>query len=374
MRIAVIGNTPVNGGVAVAADLALAGHDITFAPWPGEEAILAPIAARGGIELAGEVGLAIAGRGGLAQVDLTTSLADAVNYVELVVLDVPAPDFEKRFEELLPHLAQGQLVHINMHGYWPALRLAPLLIDAGRQDITISETMAPSHAAAYADGLVDLQWVRGKIPTAVFPASRTDRAMETLQGAFPMLRRATNVLETGFAGLNMMIHFPLVLVNIGWCDRLEEEGSPVPLYLDGMTRHASNLVEAQDSERRLMCDAFGVAFKSLPHYLGDLYGASGDNAFDAVSTSKYYRELPPYPASAWQRWMTWDIPHAHLPAVSLAELAGIDVPLHRAAVSLCSAFLKTDFATGGITLKQMRLDRLSVAQVNEYANTGRLPQ
>ena len=373
MRIAVIGNTPVNGGVAVAADLALAGHEIAFAPWPAEDAMLAPITARGGLELTGATELSLAGKGGLAPVRLAGTLAEAVEDVELVVLDVAAPDFERRFAELLPVLPKDQLVLVNMHGYWPALRLAPLLADAGRQDITISETIAPSHAAAYADGVVELQWVRSRIPAAVFPANRTAKAMETLLRAFPILAPATNVLETGFAGLNMMIHFPLVLVNIGWCDRLEMTGQPVPLYLEGMTRHASNLVEAQDRERRIVCDAFAAPWKPLPTYLADLYDASGDTALDTVATTRYYRELPPYPATAWQRWMGWDIPNAYVPMVALADLAGVDVPLHRAAISLCSAFLQTDLSQG-VTLERLRLGGLSVAQVNQYVETGLLPR
>jgi opine dehydrogenase len=195
--------------------------------------------------------------------------------------------------------------------------------------------------------------------------------MPVLTAAFPTLVPAQNVLETGFAGLNMMIHFPLVLGNIGWCDRLEERGEPVPLYLKGMTRHLSNLIEAQDMERSRLCAAFGAPWKSLAGYLGDLYGAEGETALEAVASSRYYRELPPYPAAAWRRWMSWDIPHAHVPLIALADLSGVDVPLHRAAVSLCSAFLQSDFAAEGVTIQRLGLDGLSVTQVLEYVETGR---
>ena len=370
MRIAVIGNSSINGGVAVAADLALAGHDVAFAPWPGEDDILTPILALGGLTLSGETGQAIAGRGGMAPLRAGSDLAAAVSGAALVVLDVAAPDFELRFGELLRHLRPGQIVHFNMHGYWPALRVAPLLQEAGLEDVTISETTAPTHAAAYGDGVVQLQCVRSKVPTAVFPANRTAAAMAVLNQALPMLVATRNVLETGFAGLNMMIHFPLVLVNIGSCDRAEAQGEAVSLYLDGMTRHSSNLVQAQDEERRALCRAFGTPWKSLPTYLCDLYSASGETALDTVATANYYRKLPPYPAAAWQRWMNWDVSHGHVPLVELAELAGVDVPLHRAAIALCSAFLKSDLAGAGVTLKRLGIDGMSLTQVNEYVETG----
>jgi len=373
MRVAVIGNTPVNGGVAVAADLSLGGHDVAFAPWPGEVEQLAPLLAQGGIRLDGETGLAMSGAGGLASLRLTSSLPEAVEGAELVVLDMSAPDFETRFSQLLPALGRGQHVHVNMHGYWPALRLAPLLREAGREDVTISESSAPTHAAGYSDGVVSLQWVRRKVPVAVFPAERAGAAMQRLACAFDGLHAAANVLETGFAGLNMMVHFPIVLVNIGWCERLEARGGDVPIYLTGMTRSASLLVAAQDGERELVARTFGARFRSLAAYLCDYYDASGDTALTAVAMSRYYRELPPYPATAWQRWLSWDVPHGHVPLIEFAGKAGVDAPLHKAAVALASVFLERDFHSEGLTLDRLGLGGLSVGQIRDYVDTGRMP-
>ncbi|MGI0490082.1 NAD/NADP octopine/nopaline dehydrogenase family protein [Pantanalinema rosaneae CENA516] len=372
MRIAVIGNTPVNGGVAVAADLALCGHDVAFAPWPGEEKQLDPLLDQGGIRLEGETALALSGAGGLASLRLTASLPEALDGAELVLLDMAAPDFEMRFAQLLPVLARDQHVHVNMHGYWPALRLAPLLRDAGREDVTISESTAPTHAAAYSDGVVSLQWVRRKVAVAVFPAERSGAAMQTLSRAFEDLHAAANVLETGFAGLNMMVHFPIVLVNIGWCERLERRGADVPIYLSGMTRSASLLVDGQDGERRLVAQSFGSNHKSLAAYLCDYYDASGADALTAVAMSRYYRELPPYPATAWRRWLSWDVPHGHVPMIEFADKAGIDAPLHKAAVSLASVFLERDFHGEGLTLERLGLAGLSIGQIRDYVDTGRM--
>jgi len=370
MKIAVIGNTAINGGTAVAADLSLCGHEVTFAAWPGGEAVLSDIADRGGLVLTGVVAEALSGRGGLARPRLCRDAGDAVAGVDLVVLDVAAPEFEERFAWLLPRLDPDQHVHINMHGYWPALRLAPLLRRAGREDITLSETMAPSHGAEYAPGEVVLQCVRGAIPTAVFPASRATAAFATLSQVFPNLVPAENVLETGFAGLNMMIHFPLVLGNIGWCDRVGEEGGTVPLYLTGMTRHGSNLVAGMDLERLAVCRAWGVRGRPLHEHLAHLYGASGDDALTAVTTSRYYRELAPYPAAAWQRWMAWDIPNAYVPFLTLAGIAGVDVPLHRGAIDICTALLCTDFHSSGVGPERMELSGLSPDAVRAYVETG----
>lgn len=372
MRVAVIGNTTVNGGFAVAADLDLAGHDVSFTPWPGDEGQLDPLIARGGIQVTGLVERSVAGKGGLARPRLTADAAAAVADADLVILEMPAPMFEVRFAGLLPALRPGQIVFVNTHGYWPALRLAGLLRDAGRTDVTIAESCAPTHAAAVEGGVLRLQWLRGKVPVAVFPADRTAATFDRLRGALPNIRPAANVLETGFAGLNMMIHFPLVLVNIGWCEREEQAGADVPLYQDGMTPSAARLVEAQDGERRRVAHAYGTAWQPLAQYLADYYDARPVSLIEAVSSASYYRNLPSYPAAAWKRWMSWDIPHAHVPFCALAGLAGIDTPLHRAAVSIVSAMLGQDFATTGTTLQRLGLDGMGPQDLQHYVRTGSL--
>ena len=53
-RIAVIGNTPLNLGAGAAADLALAGHSVSFADWAENEAVLTDIARLGGLQLVGD--------------------------------------------------------------------------------------------------------------------------------------------------------------------------------------------------------------------------------------------------------------------------------------------------------------------------------
>lgn len=228
MEVAVLGNSTLLGGFAVAADLALAGQNVRLAAWPGTEASLDSARARGGLELTGVTSEATSGRGGLAKPRLCGSLAEAVRGAEVVIIDVAPPEFEARFQALVGLLDVGQHVHVNMHGYWPSLRLAPLLRSAGREDVTLSESAAPTIAAAYSDGVVTLQWMRRKVPVGVFPANRTPAAIQRLRMLFPHVVAATNVLETSFASLNMMVHFALVLTNIGWCDRLLDERKPVP--------------------------------------------------------------------------------------------------------------------------------------------------
>jgi opine dehydrogenase len=371
MQVAVIGNSAVNAGFGVAADLALAGHQVRVAAWPGAEASLEPLQRRGGIELAGNVEQSTAGRGGLAQLQVSTRISEAVAGAPFVVLDVPPAEFEARFAALVEHLEPGQIVHVNMHGYWPALRLAPRLRAAGMTGVTLTEGPAPTVAATYEDGVLRLQWMRRRVPVAAFPATRTDAAVTKLKTIFPHIVPARNVLETGIAGLNMMIHFPLVLLNVGWCDRALAAGEPVPLYGPGATDSVGRLADAQDAERRAVGAAFEVPWRSLGTYLADYYAASGASLAEIIRGAPYYRALSPYPADVWRRWLAADIPHAYVPFVQLAECAGVAVPLHRAAVDIAGALLGRDFWGDGSTLERLGLAGADVGEISRYLDDGR---
>lgn len=370
MEIAVIGNSAVNTGFAVAADFAMAGHSVRVASWPGAEASLEPIRKRGGIELAGDPAQSVSGKLGLAKPAVKDSAAAALNGAKLVFLDMLAPEFETRFSGIVEHLEPGQVVHVNIHGYWPALRLAPILRAAGRSDVTLTDCPAPTIASSYADGVVTLQWLRRRLPVATFPANRRDKALAVFKEAHPSIVPARNVLETGFAGLNMMIHAAMAILNIGWFDRAVEASETVYFYRGGNTPHSGKMAEAQDVERRPVCEAFGVAHRPLAQYLRDYYDAEGASIHEQVRNCAYYQALPPYPTDVWKRWMATDVAHAHVPFASLADLAGVSVPLHKSIIGLISAVLGRDFQTDGVTLQRLGLAGLDMAGIQRYVETG----
>ena len=68
-----------------AADLALGGHAVRLAVWPGAEASLVPIERRGGLEVRGDAAHLVSGRLGLAKVQ-PMGLPDAVRGALGVVL------------------------------------------------------------------------------------------------------------------------------------------------------------------------------------------------------------------------------------------------------------------------------------------------
>lgn len=371
-RIAVMGNSPINLGVGVASDLALAGHEVAFFDWPEDAALIDVINHQGGIEVRGDTNELVSGRNGLARFRVaTTDAAEAIEGAELVILDVPWLELETRFARILPALRNGQVVHVNMHGYWPSFRLAALLRDAAKEGVTLTEGPDPTMSAGYANGVVTPHRLKRNLPVSAFPSSRNAEALTLLQSVYPTILAADNVLQTNLESMNLMVHPAMTLLNIGAFDKARASGQPIRFYKDGVGHHAGVFSEALDGERRRVCEAHGVRFKPFPAQLADLYSSAGTTFNEAVSTSAWLQNLPPLPNDVWTAWMRADAPLLHAPLVALAENAGVAAPLFRGLVDILGAILGEDFWSRALTLDRLGLSGLSPRDIVHYAQTGR---
>lgn len=370
-RIAVIGNTALNLGAGAAADLALAGHQVSFADWVENREVLADIARLGGLKLAGDGSECVSGMAGLATfAHASADLEAAATGAELIVMDCPWLDVESRFARLLPHLRNGQVVHINTHGYWPAFRVAGLLREADKQGVTITEGVDPTMSATYAAGVVTPLCLKRNLAVSAFPASRNAETMTLLQSVFPTIVPALSVLHTNLHSTNLMGHPAVSLLNIAAFDRATAMGTGVRFYKDGSTFHTGVLSDALDRERQQVCEAYGVRFQSLPAQFSELFGSEGTTFEAAVSTTKWLQELPDLPSNVWANWMRADVPLLHASFVALGRNAGVRTPLFRSLVDIFSAIMGTDFWCQALTLERLGIAGKSPREILDYALEG----
>ena len=371
ISIAIIGNSQRNVGAAMAGDLALGGHDVRLALEGDETAILDAVREAGGVKLnvASDVTLSKRNGVGVPRI-LTEDPVEAAVGADLVVLDVEAADVEVRAAAIIPHLENGQVLYVNTHGYWPALRLAPALREVGKEGMTVIEGMAPNLSAKRAGAEVSTYFLRRDVPIAVFPADRAEAASKyfpLIMGSWE-LRRC--VIETNLENINLLVHPAMSLLNVGYYDRAEAAGDTVSFYGIGNTVHAGKLAEALDAERPAVCDAFGVRFRSLVEHIHRLYGGAGDSVHEAVKQSPVYQNSSGLSPDIWRSWMADDVPLAHVPFVLLAESAGVPVPLHRGFVDIIDALLGTNSWQDGLTLDRLGLAGKTPEQIRTYVETG----
>lgn len=374
LKIAVMGNTGMNIGAAVAGDMALAGHDVRFLLWPEQRECLDACRAAGGIEMGDPASETISGKTGLAPLTaITDDPSEALAGADLVVMDEAQLDLEARAPKFIPHLENGQVLHVNMHGYWPGFRLAPLLRAADKAGVTVTEGVTPTHAAARSGARVTPGFIRRTLPLAAFPANRSEAAMERLAAIVRSAEPCRNVIETNLESMDLLIHPAMALLNVGYYDRAEADGKRADFYGTGNTVHAGKLVEALDAERPAVCEAYGLRYRSVLDHIRLLYGAKGENVHEAVAQSAFYRGVGDLPADIWRTWLGTDLPLAHVPFVLLAETAGCPAPLHRGFVDIVAALLDANPWQDGLTLERLGVTDMDPAAMNVYAETGIAP-
>jgi opine dehydrogenase len=369
--IAIIGNTALNIGIAMAGDLTLAENRVGFCIWPDQRDTLDAVLGEGGIHMDEPISETLSGRTGLAKPTYVgDDPAQAMEGAGLIVMDVAASEIEQRFAQVLPHLQDGQVVHVNTHGYWPALRLAGALKAAGKTGVTLTEGITPSMAAGRDGARVTPHALRDQVLVGAFPATRNDLAMAQLSRLFRRMEPAQNVLHTNLTSVNFLIHPAIALVNVGYFDRAEEAGEQISFYGTGNTRGAALLTEALDGERPAVCATFGVPCRGVCDQIGRLYGVEGNDLKDVVARAPFYRALPPLPAGVWKTWMDFDLPYAHVPFVRLAEQAGQAAPLHRGFVDIMDALTGNRSWDKGLTLEQLGLEGLSNGAIRQFVEIG----
>lgn len=183
MRVAVIGHSSLNIAPAVAADLGLRGFEVAW--WPAPTAVAATLAG-----------------------------------AEAVVIDIPATELLPRMSAIVESLPTGALVHVQSHGYWPAARLGTAFPGRG---IVFADSSAPTHAAAYAEGVVTAHARRRGLRFACVGGA----ALATLRLLYP----------------------GATLANLAAFDRAAEAGTGFAFYGEGNTETAAPPAAASTRRR-----------------------------------------------------------------------------------------------------------------------------
>jgi opine dehydrogenase len=327
------------GGLAMAADLALAGRSVRLIELPEFGENVNAVRSNGGIDIFG------AGRTGHAVPDVVTvDAAAGVEGAELVLISVPAFGHARVVDALAPHVRSGQIVLFNT-GYWAALRFAGRLNDRGRRSVVVAESSLLVYAArkigpasVYVDG------IKQDFPLAAVPTEQTNHVVDLVGQFYPQARAMRNVIEVSLENLNPMLHPAITLLSLS---ALEVAVGPFAFYRDGCTPAAGRIIDALDVERRSIGAALGLTdLVAVPEWLHRYYGASGDTTYEAIHSCPAYAEFV-WPAATALRYVDEDVPFALVPLMSFGDELGIDVPVTRGLIRLCGIALGRDYLAVG---------------------------
>ncbi len=354
-----------NTAFAVAANLQLAGAEVTLCEIAGFEHMTRPIREAREIEL---TGVANTGTAKLAKV--TMDFAEALASTDLALLIIPAYGHRAFAEACAPHLRSGQTV-VLMPGTLGSLEFTRIVREAGApKDVTIAEVdTAPYVCRKLSPTSAHIWGIVNGLGLGVFPATQTERVQRLLEYWFPGLKSYQDVLACGLAAMNPVVHPAGVLLNAG---RIEYSRGDFYFYEEGVTPGVCKLIYAVDRERLAIAKAFNQTLPAVDvafHAAG--FGPQGD-LWAAINGSRMLTQLKA-PGKLDTRWLTEDVPYGLAAWTLLGEQFGVACPVMRSLIELNSAMLGIPFWNSARTPEHLGIAGLSKMDLRTYLHTGELP-
>ena len=371
MRVSVLGGG--HGCYAAAAELSERGHEVWM--WRRDTAAFEPLLRTGVITVrdhAGERGVKVA--------HPTDSLEEAVRAAEVIVAPVPAVAHEELACAVAPYLSDGQVVFMPP-GTFGSVVFARAALEAGNtSQVSFAETgTLPYLVRKHGPAEIVISAYATRLPTGVFPASRSNSALSKLQKVFPAVEPVEDALSGALMNAGPIIHPPLILMNAGPLEHWSRGSGDVPaggflawdIHNEGTQPSIRAVTTALDHERIMLREALGYR---APHFpLSDHYAADGDEwmygraAHERLTDSGDWREKIDLRN---HRYMREDVVLGLGLLVSVARWARCATPIANGLLSIASAVVGQDLYAKGRTLEALGLSDLTRTQMTELLRHG----
>lgn len=354
-----------SAGTAMAADLSLMGCKVNLYEFPDFKEGLDPIRENGGILLTGDT---YSGKTGLAKFNCITSDAEeAIEGVELIMINAPAMAVDRFVEVLSPHLVEGQMILVNT-GYWASLRTRNLLKKTGFSEKIVfaeehimpylSRKLEPAHAHIYN--------FKRDIRISAWPAAKNSAAHAVVKKIYPQMAISKHVLENNFYPGNPSVHAQTTIPKAAFFFERAREFR----FYGEISLCASKLMDAFDEEKRRVAAAFGCDIPTHIEWLTRTYAYEGKNRYEI-----YGNVTNPHT----QRWtndagnrrvLREDLCYFFVPMEELAKVVGIETPVTSAIIELLQIFADFDYRGNGMTLKELGMEGMDRNQIIDYVTYG----
>ncbi|GHD20542.1 NAD/NADP octopine/nopaline dehydrogenase family protein [Tianweitania populi] len=361
MRITVLGGG--NGSLAAAGDFALSGHEVTL--WRrGEADIARHRETNNTITVRDKSGTREA-----ALTRVTSRIDEALADSELIFCPAPATAHEDIARVVAPHLRSGQVI------FMPPGTLGTMIFARAAKEAGTVEGVAFAESGTlpwlvrkhgFAEVLITTRATR--LPTGVFPLTLADHAIEVTSRAFPgVIELCGDAVSGALMNAGPIIHPPLIIMNASPLEHFPAWD----IHNEGTQPSVRRVTDQLDAERIRVREALGYGEPHFP--LANHYNTEGEEwmyghrSHGDLKDSGDWREKI---VLTEHRYMMEDVRLGLSLLVSLAELAGVDVPIMRGLLGIGSAICGEDFATNGRPLAKVGLGDMDRAALQSFLQKG----
>jgi len=363
MKITVIGGG--HGSYAAAAEMQEKGHDVTW--WRRNHDMFAPLLESGQLQIddhRGQRKVPIGGEGGITiEADLGHAIADA----ELVIVPIPAFSHRHLARSMASYLTAGQVVYLPP-GSFGSVVFARALIDTGNSaKVAFAETgTLPYLARKHGDTRVVVSAYATRLPTGIFPARYSERAIDTLASVYP-IEPVEDALSAALMNAGPIIHPPLILMNAGPLEHL----SAWDIHNEGTQDAIRRVTSILDDERIAIRTALGY---TPPHFpLADHYSGEGEEwmygnaAHRRLTDSGDWREKIDLHT---HRYMTEDVDIGLALLTSIGRWAQVPTPVASGLLAIANGVTGRSPSDAGRTLEALGLDDLDREAMKLFLREG----
>lgn len=357
MKIAVLGSG--NGGSTLAADWAIAGHDVYMYDVKEYPMNLDAIRNNGGISLEGD----IEGFGPIAYAghDIEKTLDGA----DLTFIVSPAFNTEAFGEACKPFVSEGQ-IFIVCPGSCGGSMVFKKAIGRGAEDddVIVAETSTLPYACRIIEpGKVKVFLkLRAGYHVAAQPSKYTEKVFNILSTTlYPNILCGKNILHTTLLNDNPVIHPAVTLMNVGLIERTQGD---FYFYEEGVTPAVGRLMEAVDNERIALGEKLGIHLISVPE--SDLK----QGYLDKADYEHGYQEAESFKGIEAQsdlenRYILEDVGYGLVFMSELGKQIGVETPTMDSIINIASVLVKKDFRNEKVrTMESMMLSDYSLSELN----------
>ena len=339
------------GGAAAAVELVSAGHEVRL--WNRSAATLAPFERVGGIEYDG-----VLGDGVVTPQLITADLGAATAGADVLLVCVPTPGHATIARMLTEAGVCDVPLVLNPGHTGGALEVAQIFREAGMALPPIAEFSTLTYVARKYDAArVTISGRAERVWVAAMPDETV--ALELAQTLYPAAQACGDVLSSGLANVNLVLHPPGAVLGAAW---IEATGGDFLFYAEGVTPGIARVMQQLDDERLAVARAFGHELEPLALEMaaigtadrdaataGDLAGAITRGAANANIAA---------PDSLDHRYYREDFGHGLLPFLALARIADVATPTAAALLEIGTTLVGPALIEQGRTAARMGIEGL----------------
>lgn len=291
---------------------------------------------------------------------ITIDPKEGLSFSNILLLIVPAYAHRPFAALCGPFLTSDHTVVI-MPGTFGSLEFSALASEFGASGLTVAEVDTAPYVCRKSSDTSAVIW--GEVTSlgmGVFPATNTQRVVETLGTLFSGITPYRDVLECGLSAMNPVVHPAGVLMNAG---RVEYARGEFYFYEEGVSKSVAGVIEQVDFERRRIGKELG--YDLLPvaqafHEAG--FGPKG-SIWETINGSYMLTRLKA-PGSLESRWLTEDIPYGIASWSKIGSQYDVSTPIMDSLVELGSIVMgfdgwslgrgPTELGISGMTKKTLR--------------------